>query len=118
MTNYIEMLEKPRYGFERDEALRLAETLRNKTTIENGVIRYNSNGQVPPAECVALAIHIGLPVNVEACGTAREIELDAFLAEYRKNYKDPTAEERFEARAAHGPGVKLVNVLTGTEFTT
>ena len=32
--------------------------------------------------------------------------------------QEQIAEERFEARAAHGPGVELVNVITGEKYTT
>lgn len=91
----------------------------NHATITNGVIRWNSNGRVPPADCVALAVQIGLPVNVAACTKARDIDTAAFVKAYRKARKNgPSAEERAEARAAHGPGVKLVDVITAKEFIT
>ena len=44
------------------------------------------------------------------------------LAKYREAQRQRTpeqiAEERAEARAAMGPGVKMVNILTGETYTT
>ena len=44
------------------------------------------------------------------------------LANYREAQRQRTpeqiAEERAEARAAVGPGVKMVNILTGETYTT
>ena len=53
-----------------------------------------------------------------SCTAARERDLDAFLAAYRRNPPPVTDEMRFEARAAHGPGVELVDVISGRRFTT
>ena len=44
------------------------------------------------------------------------------LAEYREAQQNRTpeqiAEERYEARAAMGPGVEMVNMFTGETYTT
>ena len=46
----------------------------------------------------------------------------AFLEEYTTAQKNRTAEqireERFEARAAMGPGVEMTNIITGETYTT
>ena len=123
MTDYIRQLTNPRYPFEQKEAERLANDLRLNTDIDNdGVIRWLSNGSVPPEDCVALAVHIGLPVSVEACDEVREADLTAWLAEYRvaqaNRSPEQVAEEHAMARAAHGPGVRLVNVVTGESYIT
>jgi hypothetical protein len=89
-----------------------------EATYTAGVMRWNSNGRVPPSENVAAAAAAGFPVDVAACDAAREVDLAAFLAEYRRNPPPLTDEVLFEARAAHGPGVTLVNVITGRRFTT
>jgi hypothetical protein len=44
---------------------------------------------------------------------AYKADLDAFFAEARKNATPLTGENLAEARAAFGPGRKLVNVITG-----
>jgi hypothetical protein len=124
MTDYVKNLtsDKP---WLRSEAERLATQLAPQpdnahSYIEwNGVLRWKSNDRVPPADIVELAAHLlGQAVNVANSTRARDKETTEFLAEYRRNYKGPTAEERAEARAAHGPGVELVNVITGHRWRT
>jgi hypothetical protein len=50
------------------------------------------------------------------------VYVERTLAEYKqaqlRRTPEQIAEERAEARAAHGPGVKLVNVFTGESYTT
>ena len=59
---------------------------------------------------------------VERTNKARAVYTERTLAEYRQAQLQRTpeqvAEQRAEARAAHGPGVKLVNVFTGESYTT
>lgn len=59
---------------------------------------------------------------VTRTAVARDIHTTAFLAEYRIAQLNRTAEqireERFEARAAMGPGVEMVNIVTGEKYTT
>jgi hypothetical protein len=82
----------------------------------NGVYRWKSNDRVPFDDMLQ---SVGVDAECRAkCKAARSADNDAFFAEYRANYKGPSAEERAEARAAHGPGVTLVNVITGHKWTT
>ena len=59
---------------------------------------------------------------VTRTAVARDIHTTAFLKEYRTAQLNRSAEqireERFEARAAMGPGVKMVNIFTGEQYTT
>ena len=59
---------------------------------------------------------------VTRTAVAREIHTKEFLEEYRVAQLNRTAEqiaeERFEARAAMGPGVEMVNIFTGERYTT
>ena len=54
--------------------------------------------------------------------TAREAYVEQSLAEYRVAQSQRTAEqiaeERWEARAAFGPGETVVNIITGERYTT
>ena len=54
--------------------------------------------------------------------TAREAYVEQSLAEYRTAQQNRTpeeiAEQRFESRAAMGPGVEMVNIITGETYTT
>jgi len=58
--------------------------------------------------------------HVEATEIARSINLQKNLGIYKQAQAERTpeeiAEERFEARAAMGAGVKMVNVVTGEKF--
>jgi hypothetical protein len=83
-----------------------------------GVLRWNTNNAVPFRD--VCTIYFGNDVAaINRCQAARDADTAAFCAEYRRNYnKGPSAEERAEARAAHGEGVELVNVITGTKFRT
>lgn len=59
---------------------------------------------------------------VTRTAVARDIHTTAFLKEYTIAQKNRSAEqireERFEARAAFGPGETVVNVITGEKYTT
>ena len=59
---------------------------------------------------------------VTRTAVARDIHTTAFLKEYTTAQKNRSAEqireERWEARAAMGPGVDMVNVVTGERYTT
>ena len=59
---------------------------------------------------------------VEITAQARDVYTERSIAEYIQAQKNRSAEqiaeERWEARAAHGPGVKMVNILTGERYTT
>ena len=52
----------------------------------------------------------------------RDEWVERSLAEYRaaqsQRSLEQIAEERFEARAAMGPGVEMVNIITGERYTT
>lgn len=114
--SYVKDLSDPR-EWVRKEAERAIRSL-SDTTRQGGVLRWKRNGSVPPEEMLELAQHVGVEFDLEASRRARQIDLDRFVAEYRSGATEPSEEERFEARAAHGPGVMLVNVLTGRRFTT
>ena len=59
---------------------------------------------------------------VTRTAVARDIHTKKFLEEYTIAQKNRSAEqireERWEARAAMGPGVEMVNVITGERYTT
>ena len=61
-------------------------------------------------------------ITVEATRIARDRYVQRTLAEYAEAQQNRTpeqiAEQRAEARAAIGPGVEMVNILTGETYTT
>lgn len=114
MTDYIADLNSANNARRRD-AERLATQVTDSahSTIIDGVLRWRSNGAVPPADIVALAVHLEEAVDVAKCDQARREEFEAFRRKAIEQDRPMTGEELSEARAAHGPGARLVNVLTG-----
>ena len=92
---------------------------------EAGVIRWCSNDRCVPLEiCENMQWY-----NMEAQRAAHKTELDDMIARHRKAQAefdartDPEAEairaeHAFELRAAHGPGVEVVDVVTGRRYRT
>ena len=75
----------------------------------DGLVRWDSNNQIP-FEDKLLEMGFSLET-INKCGAARTAETIALI----KSIPDVpmTDEERFEARAAFGPGTTVVNILTG-----
>ena len=94
------------------------------THINCGVVRWDSNDRVPFDDMLNDFRSLGLidRADVLLSQDAREIDNEVFMAEYREAQRNRTpeqiAEDHYEARAAHGPGVKMVNVFTGEQYTT
>jgi hypothetical protein len=85
-----------------------------------GELRWRSNDQVIPLH-VWRESEMADPQPAAQEAVYRR-ELRAFLADYRRAQARRTpeqiAEQRAEARAAHGPGVTLVDVVTGERYRT
>lgn len=119
MTDYIAAYGKPGHVY-HSEANRVAGEFETNARVDAyGVVRWISSGNVPPQDILDLWAHLGFDFDMVASQVAHRADLDRFLAEYRKaDALGPTDEERYEARAAHGPGVELVNVFTGRRWVT
>lgn len=126
MTDYVRAYDNPSNPYHR-EARMLGDSLRTETIItqrgiEAGVILWKSNGRVVPKDCAALAYSLGLRVNLHACDIAREREdadaISRYLRARANRSPEQIAEERAEARAAFGPGAKVVNVFSGETIRT
>ena len=83
------------------------------TVDENGALSWKSNGRYLPDDFCEKLEYAGFPFSREATRTAREAQVDAELAEYRKNRRAPSAEELREMRRAFGEGATVVDVITG-----
>ena len=86
-------------------------------SVVEGVVRWESNGRVPPADSLAMMVRLGMVTAAQAAasGPAREAETAAFIGQYvamraKNGYSD---EERSEMAAAFGPGEVVVDVFTG-----
>ncbi len=88
------------------------------------VCRWDSNGRIPFEDMLNDFRDLGLISQAVVTNSlaTREVEDRAFLKEYVEAQKNRSpeaiAEERAEARAAHGPGVNMVNVFSGETYTT
>jgi hypothetical protein len=82
-------------------------------------VRWNSNNNVPFDDMLEAFQQLGWITQQERDNSraARNADTARFLADYRKNYRGPSEEELFEARAAFGEGATVVNVITGDRYT-
>jgi hypothetical protein len=96
----------------------------HNTFIQDGAVRWSSNGRCLPADCVRDLVDANLitVATAERTTDMREIELIEFFQEYRtaqaNRSAEQIAEERAMARGAMGPGVPMVNFITGERYTT
>jgi len=122
MTRFERELNGSLGEFWKRNAERELEQLRKeladgKITIDDQGIARNCIGRVLMSDLLEKLAHITDAVSIEATTAAREAEVAAELAEYRKQAHEPSLEERAEMRAAFGPGAKVVDVLTGKAIT-
>jgi RNA polymerase subunit RPABC4/transcription elongation factor Spt4 len=86
---------------------------------ETKVITWKSNGRHPMDDMTTDWYNLGIITEAEKAATdaARKIMDDVFVNEWKASRNNRTAEEiaeeRFEMRAAFGPGETVVNVITG-----
>lgn len=114
MTDYIRQYQNPRFPHEQRETERLIAQFDTDASVSaDGVVRWNSNGSVPPQDILDFWAHLQKPFDLARSAAVRSEELDKFLAEYRANARPPSDEELHEMRAAFGPGEVVVNVITG-----
>lgn len=99
----------------RREAERLRESYYTDTYKEDGVIRWKSNGRVPPQDILEFWRHVKLRFNMAKSQAARAKDDKAFLQQYRESQRQRqrTPEELSEMRNAFGEGTVVVDVLTG-----
>jgi len=84
-----------------------------KITIDDQGVARNCIGRVLMSDMLEKLAHVTSDVSIEATTAAREAEVAAELAEYRKHAHEPSQEELAEMRAAFGSDEKVMNVLTG-----
>lgn len=103
--------------FTKTDALTGMEFTSEAYTEDGKVWRWTSNGNPVPVDA---AEEYGIPIDPVEHAKAREAHLSEFAASYRefRETHGYSGEELFEARAAHGPGVELVDVISGHRFTT
>ena len=85
--------------------------------IEDDVLIWNSNNRHPMDDLMSRWLELGLVTDAQYYATevARDEQNAMFIEEYKLNQANRSAEQiaeqRFEARAAMGPNVDMVNIL-------
>lgn len=100
-----------------EDAVRLTAEFFTNATVVAGIVRWDTNGNIPPKDILALWDSLGFEFDYDATVAQRDADRAAFLAKYRASYTGPSAEERAEMRAEFGEGETVVNVITGTKIT-
>lgn len=111
--------ETQRYEFDPEKAE--AYFKKNAYVDEDGVvIRWKSNKQVPPRDCLYAFLLVGKITENQFTVSCEERAYEAERA--IQSYKESRArhgysdEERFEMRAAFGPGAEVVDIFTGKKI--
>ena len=85
------------------------------TIDENGVGR-NCIGRVLMSDMAEKVWYVDSRLNKEATAEARSEEVSKEIAELRKNYKGPSAEQLAEMRSVYGKGEKVVDLISGKVY--
>lgn len=114
-SSYIRAYANPANSFEAGEASRIADQFDTQAAVVDGVVRWISNAQVPPADILEFWRYLGKAFDFDASTAARDREQAEFLAEYRRqaSLRPITGERQAELLAAFGPGARVTNVITG-----
>lgn len=97
----------------KQEIDRLISSFDTGTTVTNGVVRWNSNGHVPPKNVLFTWVCAKKKFSLANSLKAAKVDTDKFLSEYWKNPPQLSEDKLAEMRGAFGKGTKLVDVITG-----
>lgn len=93
-----------------------------EASVIEGVVRWNSNGSIPPDEILEIWQNACLDFNIDASKEMRKIDHQKFFEQYRirqaNRSQEQIEEQNSEARVAFGSGVDVINVITGERRTT
>jgi hypothetical protein len=84
------------------------------------VVRWNSNDRIPFPDMLQSFVLAGWIDRLTESNSLvqRKVEDREAIAAYAANYRGPSVEEQLEARAAFGPGARVVNVFSGHAWIT
>jgi hypothetical protein len=90
-----------------------------EANVVDGVVRWNSNGKVPPQDLLELWAYVGFNFSLERSMEVRDAEQSEFFKQYREERANQgySQEQLFEMRAAFGAGATVVNAITGEKIT-
>lgn len=116
MNRYIDGLKYPQRHPFREDSDRILDQFHIDTKVENGIVRWESNNNIPPREVLEFWNYANLPFNYEKSLKLLEEETNNFLSEYTINHTQPSEEELYEMRSAFGKNTEIVNVITGKKY--
>lgn len=117
MTDYVRQYEAPRFPYELKEAETIRDNFAGSAEVTNGIVRWKSNGAVPPQDILDFWLYLGLPFDHAGSTEVRKAEVCKLIAALRANDLPPSQEDVAEMRAAFGAGTTVVNVITGRRTT-
>ena len=94
-----------------------AEIENGEITIDEAGIARNCIGRVLMDDMLEKVAKVSDKVNAEATKAVRNTETSTLLNEYRKNHKEPSAEEKEEMIATFGKGTTVVDLISGKRIT-
>lgn len=112
-NSYIEGLKFPLGHPFRDNAERLKDAFEKEAFVLDGVVRWRSNGMVPPEDVLEFWHYLRKPFDLKKSLKARDKDLDEFVRRYRENQRPPSDEQLAEMRNVFGRGTTVVDVISG-----
>jgi hypothetical protein len=104
--------------FRENLVTRTRNSIALETYEHDGALFWKSNDRPVPMHVFKEA-QLDAPATQRDCCEASDREfIEAYKASQRQRSPEAIAEQRREARAAMGPGVTMVNVITGERFRT
>lgn len=95
------------------EAAEAKKMFEDRTFVENGIVRWDSNYKVPHDDMLEKMEYAGRIFDRVESNRVREEEVKLELEELRKKPVVHSQDEIEEMKAAFGTGTTVVNVLTG-----
>lgn len=100
------------------ELAKIAKEIENgEITFDENGVAYNCIGRILMDDMAEKVAHVDSRINLKATEEARLEEAEKFFAKYRGTKRTRSEEEMAEMRATYGRGTKMVDLLTGEEFT-
>lgn len=117
-NEYIRGLAEDAMRYEKEESERTKLQFFTNAVVEDGIVRWKSNNQVPPTEILEFWKYIGYEFDYDRSLEVREKEQNEFLEKYRESQKNRryTEEEIYEMRAAFGEGATVVDIISGKKI--
>ncbi len=96
----------------REDMEGIEKFLRDANVVD-GIVRWNSNGNIPPSEVLVSWKRLGCPFDYDKSTELRGKEIENFLKSYAQQTKEISDEELYELNAAFELDEKLIDVITG-----